>query len=71
MFDLNFGCGSVISQSHADDEQVVVVHGNTGRRAQDADDLGWRALDVMKACLERHGYTVTKRRERQKPKDPS
>ncbi len=61
--DLNFNAGSVISCDHADGEQVVIVHGNCGQRAQDADHLGGQALDAMKGCLERHGYKVTKPRK--------
>ena len=58
--------GSIISQDHADGYQVVIVHGNMGWRAGDADYdkyLGWQALDTMKACLERYGYRVTKQRK--------
>lgn len=58
-----FGAGVVVSQAHADAEQVVIVSRNSGCRAEDANDLGWMALDTMKACLERHGYTVTKKRK--------
>ena len=53
----------VISQDHADGEQVVIVHANSGQRCAEANHLGWHALDQMKACLERHGYTVTKKRK--------
>ena len=58
--DTWFGAGQVISQAHADGYQVVVVHGNTGSCCDDANDLGWMALDQMQRCLERHGYKVTK-----------
>lgn len=60
---------TLLSQDHADGYQVVIVHGNTGFRvSQDEPEpswarLDWRALDPMKACLERHGYKVTKPRK--------
>lgn len=54
-----FGCGVVISQDHADGEQVVIVSKNTGARADEANGLGWQALNDMQECLERHGYKVT------------
>ncbi len=53
--------------AHADEEQVVIVSRNSGCRAEDADDLGWQALETMKACLERHGYTVSKKRKSPPP----
>lgn len=59
-FDRSFGAGMVISQDHADGEQVTIVSRNSGVRADDATDLGWQALEQMKRCLERHGYRVTK-----------
>lgn len=59
----HFGCGQVISQEHADYSQVVIVGGNTGVRACDATDLDWYAIDQMAKCLERHGYTVKKKRK--------
>lgn len=55
---LNFGVGMVISQDHADGEQVVIVSKNCGVRADEANDLGWQALNDMAECLKRHGYTV-------------
>lgn len=60
---LDFGCGAVISQDHANGFQVTVTHGNMGWRIDKVDYdrfLGWQALDQMKACLERNGYCVTK-----------
>lgn len=63
---LNFGAGVVISQAHADGEQVVIVSRNFGYRADEAEGLGWMALDQMQRCLERHGYKVTKPK-RKKP----
>lgn len=62
----NFGAGVVISQDHADGEQVVIVHANYGYRADEAEGLGWMALDQMQRCLERHGYKVA-RPKRVKP----
>jgi len=56
----NFGAGVVISQDHADGEQVVIVSRNFGCRADEAEVLGRMALDQMQSCLERHGYKVTK-----------
>ncbi|KTS48007.1 hypothetical protein SB2_11970 [Methylobacterium radiotolerans] len=52
----------LISQDHSSGEQVVIVHGNTGWRADDESkpELSWRGLDQMQRCLERHGYKVTK-----------
>jgi hypothetical protein len=61
----------IISQCHADGEQVTITHGNLGRRADDANDLGWMALDQMQRCLERHGYKVTKpKRAKAPPRQP-
>lgn len=58
-----FGVGKVVSQAHADYSQVVIVGRNNGCMASEAKDLDWYALDQMKACLERHGYKVTKLRK--------
>lgn len=62
-----FGTGSVISQAHADHEQVVIVSRNTGVRVDEAKDLGWQALRDMAECLERHGYKVTKPKKKAAP----
>lgn len=58
---MNFGAGVVISQDHADGEQVVIVSKNTGQRADEAVGLGHQALDDMADCLRRHGYKVSQR----------
>lgn len=63
----SFGAGMVISQAHADHEQVTIVGRNSGVAAEDAKDLGWAALQQMAECLERHGYKVTKPRKAAKP----
>ncbi len=55
----HFGAGMVVSQDHADGEQVVIVSKNHGMRADEATDLGWQALKDMAECLKRHGYKVT------------
>ena len=64
-----FRVGRIISRANASDWQVAAIHGNTGWAV---DDLGQQhaemenfgnALQTMKACLERHGYTVVKRRK--------
>lgn len=55
---MNFNAGSIISQDHADGEQVVIVSRNSGVRADEADNLGWQALHDMAECLKRHGYVV-------------
>ena len=57
-----FGFGQVISQAHADVEQVVVIGRNTGRTVDKANELGPWALEQMAECLKRHGYTVKKSR---------
>jgi hypothetical protein len=53
-----FGVGVIISQDHADAEQVVIISRNFGWRADEATNLGWQALHDMAECLQRHGYTV-------------
>lgn len=53
-----FGCGSIISQVHADYSQVVVVGQNRGRRLCDCNDLDGYALDQLADALRRHGWTV-------------
>ncbi len=58
---LSFGAGRVISQAHADYDQVVIVGQNSGQLLQDAETVSRYALVQMAECLERHGYTVTKR----------
>jgi len=63
---LNFGYGAVVSQDHADYSQVVIIGQNRGVRAADAENVDWIALEQMKQCLERHGYSVKKRRPRKK-----
>lgn len=58
-----FGSGMVVSQDHADYDQVVVVGQNSGRPLSECNDLSWMAIDQLKNALERHGYKVTKRRQ--------
>lgn len=60
----------IISRDHADGYQVVVVHANFGWRVDDPicdhhfdGAYAWQAFDAMKACLERNGYRVTKKRK--------
>lgn len=53
-----FGCGSVISQAHADYSQVVVVGRNTGAPIYECNDLDGHALDQIADALRRHGWTV-------------
>ena len=54
----HFGCGMVISQAHADYDQVVVVGKNTGKPVSEATGLDRMALDQMVTCLVNHGYKV-------------
>ncbi|BAU93329.1 hypothetical protein MPPM_4724 [Methylorubrum populi] len=63
-FHRNFLGGTVVSQAHADWSQVVIVSRNSGVRADEANDLDFVALNQMRQCLERHGYSVTKPRKR-------
>ena len=56
--DTYFGVGRVISRSHADHHQIVIVHGNTGCTIYDAKDLPYGALMDMADCLKRHGWTA-------------
>lgn len=65
----NGGAARIISRDHADGYQVVVVHGNTGWRVDNAlydqyftGDYAWQAFAAMADCLERNGYRVTKKR---------
>lgn len=68
--DCDFHVGRVIAWDHSSAWQVVVAHGGTGWRLGAEPDPSWlrpgdgfqHALDNMRACLERHGYKVTKRR---------
>jgi hypothetical protein len=53
-----FGAGMVVSQSHADYDQVVVVGQNRGRPIREANDLSFVALEQMAECLHRHGWTA-------------
>lgn len=52
----HFRVGCVISSAHADYHQVVIVHGNTGSTARDAEDVSILALEEMADCLRRHGW---------------
>jgi hypothetical protein len=63
--ELDFGYGSVISVSHADDYQVTVVGGNMGWNINNEkydQYLTASAKYQMAECLERNGFKVTKRR---------
>lgn len=51
-----FGAGRVISRDHADGYQIVIVHGNTGERISEANDLPYWTLKQMAECLNRHGW---------------
>jgi len=62
-----FGFGKVISQAHADDDQVVIVGRNDGVTAREASNLSSYALDQMRDCLERHGFRVSKRARKVRP----
>jgi hypothetical protein len=63
--ETHFGAGIVISQAHADYTQVVAVGRNTGGPISElTTDLDWFALEQLKACLENHGYKVTKPRRK-------
>lgn len=56
----DFGCGAVVSWDHASGYQVVVVHGNTGWRI--GNDENVPPTDVLASvaeALRRHGYKVT------------
>ncbi|EKS29314.1 hypothetical protein [Afipia felis] len=68
-----FGAGMVVSQAHADYDQIVVVGQNRGRRITDANDLDTVALEQMADCLKRHGWTAKPPSRRKKaaanPKD--
>ena len=69
--DAWFGAGSVISCSHADHYQIVIVHGNTGETIYDATDLPYYALDDMAECLRRHGWRASPPpRKRKKTTEP-
>lgn len=63
--------GSIVSVSHADDCQIVIAGGNMGFRIQDAKpqsptQLSTAAIWLLQEALERHGYSVTKRRKTKK-----
>lgn len=59
--------GMVISQAHADHEQVVIVSKNGGQYVSDANDLSWIALEGMAECLRRHGWTAKRPSRRKGP----
>lgn len=61
-----FGAGRIISCSHADYDQVVIVGQNRGRLANDANDLSYGALDTMAECLRRHGRSAAPPKRRKK-----
>lgn len=56
----HFGCGEVISQDHADSEQVVVVGRNTGYRLDDCNALDMMTQEKLADALRRHGWSVKK-----------
>lgn len=62
--DLYFGAGNIVSMAHADYPQVVVVYGNTGWSAHDAN-IPPEALESIAAALRSKGYRVIK------PKPPA
>jgi hypothetical protein len=65
--ETDFGYGKVISQAHADDDQVTVTGGNFGFNINDKrfdKHLSPWALEQMKQCLERNGFKVTKQRKK-------
>ena len=55
-----FNGGEVLSVSHADDRQIVSVHGNTGKRLSPFDAIDQVDLDELSQILRAHGYTVRK-----------
>ncbi len=68
---LNFGCGMVISQAHADYTQIVAVGENRGRPIQDCNDLNHGPLANMAECLIRHGWTVKPPAKPSRKRSPS
>lgn len=52
----SFGFGMVISQAHADYDQVVIVGKNNGFSVDKVNDLGSGAASQMIDCLIRNGY---------------
>jgi len=64
-----FQGGEVLSVSHADDRQIVSVHGNTGTRLSAFDAIDQADLDEMSEILRAHGYTV-RRPGRQRGEGP-
>lgn len=62
-----FGAGMIVSQAHADYDQVVVVGRNRGRPISEANDLDYLALTQMAECLQRHGWTAKPPARRKKP----
>lgn len=65
--DLDFGQGEVISQAHADANQLIVVGGNRGQTMEDFsnnENSDWFVIHQMKQYLEKHGYKVTKTRKK-------
>lgn len=58
--------GAVVSQEHADYDQIVIVGQNRGRRLRDVSDLNWFALNEMADCLRRHGWTAKEPPRRKK-----
>lgn len=58
-----FCAGRVISCSHADDQQIVIVAGNTGFDLSDADPETWKKLSYfslsrMADALKKHGWSA-------------
>jgi len=56
----HFGGGQLLSVGPADAPQIVVVSEAGGVRVSEAREVDPAALSEMAACLERHGYKVTR-----------
>ena len=70
-FTNNFGYGMVISQAHADFDQVVIVGKNTGYTIDNVNNLGAGAASQMIDCLIRNGYLSKEGKVNQRRTSPS
>lgn len=59
---VHFGSGMIVSQAHADYDQVVVVGQNRGRPLSECNDLSPLGQEQLADALRRHGWTVRKKR---------
>lgn len=56
--EAHFGYGQIVSQAHADHDQIVIVGQNRGRPLHECTDLALLTQEQLADALRLHGWTV-------------